>query len=91
MAEMCRTPSPPIATGSCGPDESLTDSSAGQHIDHLRSRAAGSSGAPRHLTLVFVLRPCGLRREDRWKETQDQHHGKGDERCRPDHRTYDQP
>ena len=54
---MCRTPSPPIATGSCKPDESLTNSSAGQHIDRLRSRAAGSSGAPRHLTLCIRYGP----------------------------------
>ncbi len=86
---MLQDPVAPNCDGVLRPDGSLTDSSAGQHIDHLRSRAAGSSGAPRHLTLCVRLRATCLHREDRGKEAQDQQHRQRDEDAGPDDRNHD--
>ena len=77
-------PVAPNCDGVLLPDESLTNSSAGQHIDHLRSRAAGSSGAPRHLTFCIRLRAAGLGGEHRRKEAQDQQHRQPDEDSGPE-------
>ena len=82
-------PVAPNCDGVLRPDESLTNSSAGQHIDHLRSRAAGSSGAPRHLTFCIRLRAARLGGEDRRKEAQDQQHRQRDEDSGPKNGDHD--
>ncbi len=82
-------PVAPNCDGVLRPDESLTNSSAGQHIDHLRSRAAGSSGAPRHLTFCIPLRAAGLGCERRREKAQDQQHRQRDEESGPEDGHHD--
>ena len=84
-------PAAPNCDGVLRPDESLTNSSAGQHIDHLRSRAAGSSGAPRHLTFCIRLTPGRLDREGGRQEAQDEQHRQRDQERGPEDRRHDLP
>ena len=81
----------PNCDGVLRPDELLTNSSAGQHIDHLRSRAAGSSGAPRHLTVWIRLRAAGFGREHGREEAHDQQHRQHDQESGPKNGRRDLP